>query len=1219
MRKTGLMRKAGKRLLVMVLTLTVTGMAWGAEGDKKPLESHLANQQKEEWNLSESLNDDDLVNKHVLPITVLRGSGIADTQADGTVYELGTSKDDVSDYNRPFYLKKGEYYYFGEAKAGDKEYEYAVRSLLWEMKKVKVTNGGGNETVEKTVFKFKGITAYYRIQKIREIRNRAGISNVFFSKYMFLKVEPLNTKWAEENLLNWDTDNKVLIFSERTEKFQNRDEVFPNFRYNNHDDTWGFGCLYIAGGPGFGYGEFDKYIGWDARWQPAGAIETYVLADNQMWIPSPEKNLYKFRLQAGGNLTHTKDKGFNVKFYLNNYLKNGSGEWYNYERINSWRGNNVTDADYDNRSKEHVEPYDKDYPYLLHLDDARDCFYLSGNVPETGSDESLNSPDWDNGNFRTATIGFDSDTPAIPEGYTFEITLDLRKDYTETALTEAPAEWKNHEGVNGAKVTIEQIKDSYTLNYVNLDLTTYKDNTSLTNEDIKYVEADGTTQAEVYLSKYNKEEENKVDNPNRDVTKRIKLRDALRFDYGIPFKKQYTTNQTELGNIVKFKNLIIHGALDNDDMQYISWLAKNGKLVELDLSDAILPDGKIPGPQKIDAEDKETSFGGWVDDISTENGVLTKVTVPEDGVKGVGKNAFKDCKALTNMGDIVKAVKGAIGESAFEGCDNNNTTAIDLKGVTEIGENAFKNCKQLRKIIVPAKVEVENMTPDYSFEGYGESQPTDVGSTFKDVIVNGTTIIEAEDFNSGNNGYSHNNKSSEGEDDSYRNDTNKNYGIKKNDTFSNNHDIGYNEKGDWYCYTFKVATDGYYKLTAHIGSGDKAERKITATFDGNSDGIGFILPADQQNQDVWDGRCIREISSDKILFFKAGYHYMKIEVTGDNGIELDYYTLNYVGSGQTENNITNAKYANSFEGINPNDCEVAFTGEDVSSNWEEYRKQAGWMYLLTKTMTEDNAYDNVYQEHADAKVTRTFKTKKWTSVVFPFDITGKVLNNVTDKDGKPLTAFVKAATLYDNNFGGYENLKMRFVYLDNTNALQENGTEIISAGTPFLLYANNEIAFPSDNVYVFKDVTTYASKAGKGSETYSAEKVAEIKDPAVEKGITNWNFTGNIFWKTGDGSVSTTSDVYWVADSKYYWGTNVTMMNFRSWFKANNAQGAKEIAAIFGFMDDDATGINIVSAEEKPDYNIYNIQGQVVRKNTTSTVGLPKGIYIINGNRIIVK
>jgi hypothetical protein len=35
--------------------------------------------------------------------------------------------------------------------------------------------------------------------------------------------------------------------------------------------------------------------------------------------------------------------------------------------------------------------------------------------------------------------------------------------------------------------------------------------------------------------------------------------------------------------------------------------------------------------------------------------------------------------------------------------------------------------------------------------------------------------------------------------------------------------------------------------------------------------------------------------------------------------------------------------------------------------------------------------------------------------------------------------------------------------------------------------------------------------------------------------------------------------------------------------------------------------------------NIYNLQGKIVRKNANDFIGLPKGVYIVNGRKVIVK
>ena len=36
-------------------------------------------------------------------------------------------------------------------------------------------------------------------------------------------------------------------------------------------------------------------------------------------------------------------------------------------------------------------------------------------------------------------------------------------------------------------------------------------------------------------------------------------------------------------------------------------------------------------------------------------------------------------------------------------------------------------------------------------------------------------------------------------------------------------------------------------------------------------------------------------------------------------------------------------------------------------------------------------------------------------------------------------------------------------------------------------------------------------------------------------------------------------------------------------------------------------------------FDIYNLQGKVVRKNANDLNGLPKGIYIVKGQKVVVK
>ena len=53
------------------------------------------------------------------------------------------------------------------------------------------------------------------------------------------------------------------------------------------------------------------------------------------------------------------------------------------------------------------------------------------------------------------------------------------------------------------------------------------------------------------------------------------------------------------------------------------------------------------------------------------------------------------------------------------------------------------------------------------------------------------------------------------------------------------------------------------------------------------------------------------------------------------------------------------------------------------------------------------------------------------------------------------------------------------------------------------------------------------------------------------------------------------------------------------------------------FYVENLTDVKNISVEHTSD-DVYDIQGRLVRKNSNLT-GIPKGVYIINGNKILVK
>ena len=91
----------------------------------------------------------------------------------------------------------------------------------------------------------------------------------------------------------------------------------------------------------------------------------------------------------------------------------------------------------------------------------------------------------------------------------------------------------------------------------------------------------------------------------------------------------------------------------------------------------------------------------------------------------------------------------------------------------------------------------------------------------------------------------------------------------------------------------------------------------------------------------------------------------------------------------------------------------------------------------------------------------------------------------------------------------------------------------------------------------------------------------------------------------------------------YYRTVKTKTKGFRGWLQPANGQSAKgieyEIEGVVDQVNGDATAIDGIEAEQQHNANIYNLNGQLVRQGATSTEGLPSGLYIVGGKKVVVK
>lgn len=331
----------------------------------------------------------------------------------------------------------------------------------------------------------------------------------------------------------------------------------------------------------------------------------------------------------------------------------------------------------------------------------------------------------------------------------------------------------------------------------------------------------------------------------------------------------------------------------------------------------------------------------------------------------------------------------------------------------------------------------------------------------------------------------------------------------------------------------------------------------------------------------------------------------------------------------------------SFQNIVPNKVTITFNGaangydKDGTSGYKTYQNEPEFKRLLTKTLDENNTTYDVYpQMHAIVELKRTFK-QGWNTLALPF-------GSPSYPDAKD----IDCAEIYKNALNPsngnefmiavYRGLKKGtvFTFLKYANVKEDPLDEF----EPILVKMSEADA--KLGTYTFTDVDLNYDFNNK--VLYSPKNLPGCVDSGGNKFYGNYNgdmpfFSGNnysTFYFDGTFSLKksdTASDfitpgdyiiqggkfIECTADKKY------ALKGFRGWFKRETPpQNSKGNVITIELCDNDGTVTEIVNIDNNGNatipYNIYNVYGQKVCGNTQSTEGLARGIYIVNGKKVMV-
>ena len=216
---------------------------------------------------------------------------------------------------------------------------------------------------------------------------------------------------------------------------------------------------------------------------------------------------------------------------------------------------------------------------------------------------------------------------------------------------------------------------------------------------------------------------------------------------------------------------------------------------------------------------------------------------------------------------------------------------------------------------------------------------------------------------------------------------------------------------------------------------------------------------------------------------------------------------------------------------------------------------------------------------------RTFSKDKWYAMVLPFSVSQKDMTSAFGKDVK---------ILHYNNVEG------------TTLNLTEHFYKMVVGGTPVFVKPSEDAKNPyfSNVTLTSKNVVAIESSGFKCTGSWNNEDFPEY----------------SYFINAKDNTF------YLFDPTKVAAGTKPHAGAFRAWIistSPNPAAAAQLNMRINGVEDNDETTAiwNAISADddnaEVGSKDIYSLSGQ--KMNTTDTRSLPKGIYIVNGKKFIIK
>lgn len=248
-------------------------------------------------------------------------------------------------------------------------------------------------------------------------------------------------------------------------------------------------------------------------------------------------------------------------------------------------------------------------------------------------------------------------------------------------------------------------------------------------------------------------------------------------------------------------------------------------------------------------------------------------------------------------------------------------------------------------------------------------------------------------------------------------------------------------------------------------------------------------------------------------------------------------------------------------------------------------------------LDEDETLDDERQNLTKATMVfhRTFTTKKWNSLILPVDMTADQ---------------VKAAFGAEAKIARFSRLENKWIYFD----MQAENNLHIEKNVPYIIKPTKEPTAVNRTYNVGGENTKHINGL-----VYTVTGIAYDNQTATLKHEDTEYTNGMKHYGSYTNPTVVPADSYILHRSGDMVHTAVEHKNiksYRTWLRETTPSG-ETLQMRVEQNDGPSTGIKVIEETAKNANAVYNVNG--MRMNSSNTNNLPKGVYIINNKKVVIK